>query len=312
MWIAVRGPGRQPRELLAIIRAHFEEIHRGISGLAAEERVPVPGYPQILLDYRRLLVREASGKSTVEFETATETIEVPLGQLLDNFETPESRRKSVTYHFDVHEGGRVYVPRELHEIHMSGGTVHGNVGAALATRALPGEKPFPASATSSPCALEGDRPHIVMDIPELITQSSRFLIPALPVLWHASKEAAEKISDGVLKKTGEAAGSAAVEAGRKIWSWLQPHAEQRPGLREAIEEVAARPEDPDAHGTLRTQMRKLLEAQPQLVPELEKIVAQVQVSVQQNTATASGTGAVAIGGNASGVTISTNVTHGHS
>jgi len=174
------------------------------------------------------------------------------------------------------------------------------------------EKPFPATASSSPCTPEGDRPIIIMNVPELITETSRFLIPALPVLWHASQEAAGKIGEGVLKKVGDATGSAVVEAGRKIWSWLQPHAEQRPALHEAIEEVATRPEDPDAHGTLRTQLRKLLEAQPQLAPELERIVAQVQVAVQQNSVNVSGAGAVGIGGNASGVTITTNVTRGHS
>jgi internalin A len=94
--IAVRGAGRQPRDLLAVVRGHFEEIHCGISGLSAVEKVPVPGYPQVTLDYRKLLVREANRKSTVEFETDRDSIELPLGQLLDNFEALESRVERAT------------------------------------------------------------------------------------------------------------------------------------------------------------------------------------------------------------------------
>lgn len=93
--IAVRGPGRQPRELLAVIRREFEEVHGGLKGLAVEEKVPVPGYPTVKLDYRNLLVREAYRKSSVEFETKTQSIEIPLGKLLDNFEEPMSRQERV-------------------------------------------------------------------------------------------------------------------------------------------------------------------------------------------------------------------------
>jgi hypothetical protein len=95
VFIAVRGPGRQPRELLAVVRRELEEIHGSIKGLVVEEKVPVPGYPTEKLDYRKLLVREAHGKSTVEFETNTQPIELPLGRLLDNFEEPASRQERV-------------------------------------------------------------------------------------------------------------------------------------------------------------------------------------------------------------------------
>lgn len=95
IYIDVRGPGRQPRELLAVLRHEFEDIHGGIKGLFVEEKVPVPGYPQVKLDYRKLLVREAHGKSTVEFETDTKSIELPLGILLDNFEEPISRHERI-------------------------------------------------------------------------------------------------------------------------------------------------------------------------------------------------------------------------
>ena len=114
--IAVRGPGRQPRDLLAVIRQQFEEIHTGIKGLFALEKVPVPGYPEVkLLDYRSLLVREAREKTTVEFETATESIELPLGKLLDNFEELASRRARATNIINIHYGGKLIMSSESYD-----------------------------------------------------------------------------------------------------------------------------------------------------------------------------------------------------
>lgn len=130
VWIAVRGPGRQPRDLLAVVRSHFEEIHRGISGLIVQERVPVPNYPQVKLDYRKLLVREANEKKTVEFETDTESIELPLGKLLDNFEEPVSRRERAT--IIVQAGGKLYMPSEHFEQNITvGRDLTGVVGVTL-------------------------------------------------------------------------------------------------------------------------------------------------------------------------------------
>lgn len=113
VWMVLRGPGRQPRELLAIIRREFESIHGDIKGLVAEEKVPVPGYPQEKLDYRKLLVREANGKTTVEFEAGTESVELPLGKLLDNFEDRSSRQERAT--IIVQAGGKLFMPTEHHD-----------------------------------------------------------------------------------------------------------------------------------------------------------------------------------------------------
>lgn len=117
VWIGVRGLGRQPRDLLAVVRGHFEEIHRGISGLTADEKVPVPGYPQVKLDYRKLLVREANLRTTVEFETETESIELPLGKLLDNFEAKASRAERV-HHIKVEAGGHLHMPEQQQNINV--------------------------------------------------------------------------------------------------------------------------------------------------------------------------------------------------
>lgn len=100
IYIAVRGSGRQPRELLAVIRQHFEEIHSAIKGLVVDEKVPVPDYPEVTLYYRNLLTREANGMSTVQFETSKQVVELSLGGLLDNFEEPASRKDRANFFFD--------------------------------------------------------------------------------------------------------------------------------------------------------------------------------------------------------------------
>ena len=136
-----------------------------------------------------------------------------------------------------------------------------------------------------------------MNPAEIVIESVKALAPALPYLIVAGTEATKEI--------GKQAGGAAIEAGKKIWHWLQPHADKQPALLDAAKEVAERPDDADAQAALRVQIRKLLQAQPNLVPELGGLVT--QIATQQNTVDVSGAGAVGIGGNASGVTISTNV-----
>jgi hypothetical protein len=95
VWIVARGDARRPRDLLAVIRREFEEIHDGIAGLAAEEKVPLPTLPNIRLDYKSLLVREANGKRVVEVESDTKVIELSLGKLLDNIEEPAARQEQI-------------------------------------------------------------------------------------------------------------------------------------------------------------------------------------------------------------------------
>ena len=132
--------------------------------------------------------------------------------------------------------------------------------------------------------------------PELVTEAVKSLAPTLPALL--------AVGDGALKEIGKTISAAALENGKKMWTWLQPHAEARPALLEAAQEVATHPEDVDAQGALRVEVRKLLETHPNLVPELQGLVQ--QVAVQQNSVTASGAGSVAIGGNITGSTIRLN------
>lgn len=92
VFITIRAPGHQSRGLLDVIRRQFEEIHNSIKGLTINEKVPIPGYPTVKLNYRSLLVREREGKLTVDFETDTQSITLPLNKLLDNFEDRSLRQ----------------------------------------------------------------------------------------------------------------------------------------------------------------------------------------------------------------------------
>lgn len=125
-----------------------------------------------------------------------------------------------------------------------------------------------------------------MDIPALAAETVRYLAPALPALIFVGTEAAK----ATVKKTTDAV----LDAGRKLWDKLRPHAEARPALIEAAQDVARTPDDPAARGAFEMQVRKLLEAQPQLVPELEGIVT--QIAVQQIHQEQHGSGNIQAGG----------------
>jgi hypothetical protein len=138
----------------------------------------------------------------------------------------------------------------------------------------------------------------MIDLGILIQQTSSLLIPALPYLLDAGH--------GAAKKLGEAAGGTVSEAARSIWAWLRPKAASgRPELLEAAEDVAKEINDLDAHAAFRQQLRKMLDGDPALQEELQKLV--IAADSPSTKVTVSGTGAVGVGGNVSGTTITTNV-----
>jgi hypothetical protein len=106
----------------------------------------------------------------------------------------------------------------------------------------------------------------------------------------------------LLPKLAEGAADAGADLARRVWGRIAPRAEQKPALKEALDDVAAAPSDADAQAALRIQLRKLLQEDASLREELEKTLAQAG---QSNTVNASGERSVAVGGNVSGGTIIT-------
>lgn len=84
------------RELLTIIRHHFENIHAAIKGLNPRDRVAVPGHPRVLIRYKDLIMDERNHKShyTVTLNEGLaeeERKDWPIDELLNGVESPEER-----------------------------------------------------------------------------------------------------------------------------------------------------------------------------------------------------------------------------
>ncbi len=91
IFIRIIGPEAGLRPLLAIIRSQFDAIHDTISRIEADEKVPLPGRPETVVDYEHLLTLEAMGKVTFVPEGLRE--EVNVKQLLDGVESERERLK---------------------------------------------------------------------------------------------------------------------------------------------------------------------------------------------------------------------------
>jgi len=126
----------------------------------------------------------------------------------------------------------------------------------------------------------------LLQIDELL----RFLTPFLPYLLKVGEKAAEEAG----KKLGEAAWDRA----KALWAHLRPKVEAKPTAQEAVQEVAAHPDDKDAQAALRLQLRKILAEDEDFVTEVARLWEEAKaVGV---TVIASGDRSVAIGGDVSG------------
>ncbi len=133
-----------------------------------------------------------------------------------------------------------------------------------------------------------------MDIASL----TAFLAPLLPALLN--------IGGRVAKEAADAAGDEAVGFARRLWERLRGHVESKPAAQDAVDDVAAHPEDEDLQTVLKVQLRKLLEDDPQLAAEIGQLWEEGQAaSIVTVNVTASGAGAVAIGRDAVGSSITT-------
>lgn len=89
MYISVLGKGFSRRRALAVIRAKFREIHISIPRIQVQEKVPLPGQPHIVGDYKHLLKLEEIGDTEYLPEGASNKVNV--ADLLEGVETMEER-----------------------------------------------------------------------------------------------------------------------------------------------------------------------------------------------------------------------------
>jgi hypothetical protein len=83
-----------------------------------------------------------------------------------------------------------------------------------------------------------------------------FLAPFLPFLLKKGEEAADAAIDKL--------GAKAWDRARALWGRLRPKVDEKEAAREAVEDVAAAPDDELALGALQLQLRKLLAGDAEL------------------------------------------------
>jgi len=91
VFIYVDGLRTTRRDFLAIIRSNFEYIHKSISKIETQEKVPLPDDQRVLVDYSHLLTLLKLGERTFIPEGWKKPVEV--SQLLFGIESGEYREK---------------------------------------------------------------------------------------------------------------------------------------------------------------------------------------------------------------------------
>jgi urease accessory protein UreF len=136
-------------------------------------------------------------------------------------------------------------------------------------------------------------------IPQLASEIGPMLLPYLPYLLKGAKKAGD-LATQVGQKLGEVNWDVVI----KVWDKLRPQVEKQPEVKERLEEVAERKEDPRAETLLAWELEKILENLPSKdLQDIHNLIQQSQVETR--TTIASGERSVAIGGDASNAQITT-------
>lgn len=92
--IAVSGPTKTRRQLLAVIRADFERIHADINRLQPKAMVRVPTQPTVLIEYDKLLTFESHGVLRLQEVVNNRVVTLDVSALLDGVDViPRSGRE---------------------------------------------------------------------------------------------------------------------------------------------------------------------------------------------------------------------------
>jgi len=124
--IRVIGSEHTRREMLALIRGHFEAIHRTFTegraqgALEIHEFICPPQYPGLRLNYRDLLTYEKERVGEIQPVWNGRLLRLNVSELLNGFVEPEARRKEVSQmeksiHVEIHgdvKGGNVVIGNE--------------------------------------------------------------------------------------------------------------------------------------------------------------------------------------------------------
>ena len=130
------------------------------------------------------------------------------------------------------------------------------------------------------------------NIAALAATAATALAPALPYLMKAGEAATSEQGQKTLGVLWEKASA--------VWNLIKPKADASPALAEALQDVERNPTDADSLAVLRVQIRKLLEADPELVTRVRPLVESNSTSTTQ---TVVGNENLTVGGNISGSTV---------
>ncbi len=90
IFIAINGKEQTRRELLAVIRAAFDEINSNFK-IEIKQMIPVPGHPEVLVSYKELLVYEEMSEPEILISELRRKISVR--ELLDGVEEANVRQE---------------------------------------------------------------------------------------------------------------------------------------------------------------------------------------------------------------------------
>ena len=110
--IRVGGVGNGRRELLGIIREHFERIHASYEKLSVVTKVPIPGHPDALVDHDLLLTHEQEGEQEITVQVGRRLQRFDVIKLLDGVDLPGVVRPQATRSAGP-EGVRVDLKQEI-------------------------------------------------------------------------------------------------------------------------------------------------------------------------------------------------------
>ena len=116
-----------------------------------------------------------------------------------------------------------------------------------------------------------------MDLPLLVDALGILLTPAIPHLAKAGGEAAKEAA----KEAGKKLGTDGWAKIQEIWTKIRPRVEAKEAAREAVEDLAAAPEDSTRIDVFKWQLEKILARDATLVRELVPLVEAAQKQVVQ-------------------------------
>lgn len=144
--IWVRGGHADARRaLLKVIRHHFDCIHVRIEGLKPRELVAVANHPEVLVDYRDLVLDDREGALTIRVTIKGDRVDIPIADLLNGVTSPKQREamkrleksgRERGFETDIYIEHAIFDASQTMQTDSHNITIHGNVSNSQVGLAL--------------------------------------------------------------------------------------------------------------------------------------------------------------------------------